>query len=124
MWAALKSPLLLGNDLRKMDATTLSIINNPAIIALSQDPRGRAVQRIKRNTDVRKDGYGIGETHTWVGALENGDQLVIFLNVADEDVDMEASLADIFITHGVGEPLRRSNARGPSTISGVRRPAG
>lgn len=102
MWAALKSPLILGNDLRKMDATTLSIINNPAIIAISQDPKGKAVQRIARNTTVPKDSYGIGETHIWSGPLDNGDQVVIFLNAADEALHMSATLSEIFITDGVG----------------------
>ena len=60
MWAALKSPLLLGNDLRVMDATTLSIVNNPAIIAISQDPKGRAAMRISRNLTVPKDEFGVG----------------------------------------------------------------
>ena len=69
MWAALKSPLLLGNDLRKMSPETLSIINNPAIIALSQDPRGKAIQRVTTNTNVSKDEFGIGEAHVWSGPL-------------------------------------------------------
>jgi alpha-galactosidase len=102
MWAALKSPLLLGNDLREMDATTLSIINNPAIIALSQDPRGKAVQRVARNDSVPKDEYGVGETHVWAGPLDNGDQVVILFNAANEDQDITASLNEIFVMDGPG----------------------
>ncbi|UNI22448.1 Alpha-galactosidase [Purpureocillium takamizusanense] len=102
MWAALKSPLLLGNDLRAMDATTLSIVNNPAIIALSQDPRGRAAMRIARNLTVPKDEHGVGEAQVWSGPLANGDQVVIFLNAADEDLDMSASLAELFVLQGPG----------------------
>lgn len=102
MWAALKSPLLLGNDLRSMTASSLAIVNNPAIIALNQDPRGRAVQRIQRNLDVPVDRHGVGEAHVWSGPLANGDQVVIFLNAADADLDMAAALEDIFIMDGVG----------------------
>ncbi|KAL7906729.1 glycoside hydrolase family 27 protein [Trichoderma velutinum] len=102
MWAALKSPLLLGNDLRKLTASSLAIINNPAIIALNQDPRGRAIQRISRDLDVPKDRHGVGETHVWSGPLANGDQVVILLNAADTDLDMSVSLEDIFIMDGVG----------------------
>lgn len=102
MWAALKSPLLLGNDLRDMDASTLSIINNPAIIAISQDPRGKAVQRVSNNQSVSKDEFGIGEAHVWSGPLANGDQVVIFLNAANEDLEMSASLAEIFVMDGPG----------------------
>ncbi|KAL6881448.1 glycoside hydrolase family 27 protein [Trichoderma novae-zelandiae] len=102
MWAALKSPLLLGNDLRAMTPSSLSIVNNPAVIALSQDPRGRAVQRVARNASVPKDRHGVGETHVWSGPLANGDQAVVFLNAADADLDMSASLEDIFVMDGVG----------------------
>lgn len=100
MWAALKSPLLLGNDLREMSAKTLSILNNPAIIALNQDPRGKAVMRINRNTSVPQDEFGIGETHIWSGPLANGDQVVIFLNIANEAVDMSTTLDEIFVMDG------------------------
>ncbi|KAI4721491.1 hypothetical protein E4T48_02267 [Aureobasidium sp. EXF-10727] len=102
MWAALRSPMLLGNDLRVMSPKTLSIINNPAIIAISQDPRGRPVHRVSRNTTVAKDQFGIGETHVWSGPLANGDQVVVFLNAADEAVNMEVSLEEIFVSEGVG----------------------
>lgn len=102
MWAALKSPLLLGNDIRKIDAATLSIINNPAIIAISQDPRGKAIQRVTLNTTVAKDEHGIGEAHVWSGPLANGDQVVILLNAANEDLDMAASLEEIFVMDGPG----------------------
>jgi alpha-galactosidase len=102
MWAALKSPLLLGNDLRKMSPSTLSIINNPAIIAISQDPRGKAIQCVTSNTNVAKDEFGVGEAHVWSGPLANGDQVVILFNAANEGFDMSASLADIFVMDGPG----------------------
>lgn len=103
MWAALKSPLFLGNDLRDMPASALTIVNNPAIIALSQDPHGRSVTRVRRDTEgVAKDEWGVGETHVWAGLLQNGDQVVILLNAAGEDIEMSVSLAEIFIPYGPG----------------------
>jgi alpha-galactosidase len=62
MWAAIKSPLLMGSDLQHISASALTILNNPAVIAVSQGPYGRSVTRIRR--DIRgapKDKYGIGE---------------------------------------------------------------
>lgn len=38
MWCIMNSPLLLGNDLRKISAQTLSIVTNKEVIALNQDP--------------------------------------------------------------------------------------
>ncbi|CUA75933.1 hypothetical protein RSOLAG22IIIB_01936 [Rhizoctonia solani] len=37
MWAALKSPILLGTDLSKLNATQLAIIKNVELLAFSQD---------------------------------------------------------------------------------------
>lgn len=103
LWAALKSPLFLGNDLRSMSASALTIINNPAILAISQDPHGRSVTRIRRDTEnIPKDEWGMGETHVWGGYLQNGDQVVILANFGGEDLDMQVSLAEIFIPFGPG----------------------
>ena len=47
MWAMLKSPMLLGNDLTAMSAATLSVVSNREIISLSQDGLGAQARRIK-----------------------------------------------------------------------------
>ena len=100
MWAALKSPLLMGNDLRELSAESLTILNNPAIIAVSQDPLGQSVNLLRRDTNVKKDKYGMGETQVWTGHLYGGDQLVVLFNAADEDIDMTVELAEIFYYQG------------------------
>lgn len=100
MWAAVKSPLLMGNDLRKLSPSALSILNNPAVIAISQDPEGRSAARIRRDTNAPKDKYGIGEIQIWSGSLTGGDQVVIFLNAAGEDQDITSSLEEIFLHEG------------------------
>lgn len=103
LWAALKSPLFLGNNLGDMPASALTIINNPAILALSQDPHGRSVTRVRRDVNgVAKDEWGMGETHVWSGSLQNGDEVVIFLNAGGEDIEMQVTLAEIFISFGPG----------------------
>ena len=100
MWSAVKSPLLIGADLRELSPKTLTILNNPAIIAVNQDPLGKSAMQIYKSTDVKKDRYGQGEVQIWAGPLYPNDQLVIFLNAADEDLEMSTSLNDIFIHEG------------------------
>lgn len=102
LWAALKSPLLIGADIRKLSPAALTILNNPAIIALSQDPLGRPAIRVLRDLNVPKDRFGISETHVWSGALHGGDQVVIFLNAANADQEMTAELEDIFLEEAPG----------------------
>ena len=100
MWSALKSPLLIGADLRELSPNTLTILNNPAIIAVNQDPLGRSAAQVYRNTNVKKDKYGQGEVQIWSGPLYPHDQLVVFLNAADEDLEMSTTLNDIFVHNG------------------------
>jgi alpha-galactosidase len=102
LWAAIKSTLLLGHDLRVMDAKTLSIVNNPSILAVSQDTLAQPALRVQRDLNVPKDKYGIGETHVWSGRLAHGDQVVILLNVADEELTISVSLEEIFVRDGAG----------------------
>ncbi len=40
LWALMKSPLLIGCDIRNMDDATLAILTNKEVIAISQDPLG------------------------------------------------------------------------------------
>lgn len=100
LWAAVKSPLLIGADIRDLSAEALTILNNPAVIALSQDPLGIPARRVLRDTNVKKDRFGIGETQVWSGPLYGGDQVVILLNAAPVTVKMEAYLEDIFLDDG------------------------
>lgn len=102
MWAALKSPLIMGNDMRKMDAATLSILSNPAVIAVSQDPAGSAAFRRWQYAVEETDVYGQGEIQMWSGSLTGGDMLVVLLNAGNSDREMNATLADIFWDNGPG----------------------
>jgi alpha-galactosidase len=102
MWAALKSPLIIGTDLRQLSAKALSILNNPAVIAVNQDPLGRSAALVNRELNVSKDRYGQGETQIWSGPLYPKDQVLIFLNAVDEDREMSTTLAEVFVHLGPG----------------------
>ena len=100
MWCALKSTLLIGADLRTLSPKTLSILNNPAVIAVSQDPIGRSASRVRQDFNVKKDKYGQGEVQIWSGPLYPNDQLLVLLNAADEDLDITTDLDEIFVHEG------------------------
>ncbi|WPH02410.1 glycoside hydrolase family 27 protein [Acrodontium crateriforme] len=100
MWAALKSPLIMGNDIRTIDAKSYSILTNPAIIALNQDPAGASMQRRWRYYVSPTDAYGGGEIQMWSGNLAQGDYVMVLLNAANQDMHMNATLADIFVDNG------------------------
>lgn len=94
LWAALKSPLLMTNVMSSIDAATLSILQNPAVLAVSQDPVTSSAVRIwrKHTSD--------GEIQLYSGSLSGGDQVVLLLNGGTKACDMTATLTDIFWEDG------------------------
>jgi alpha-galactosidase len=92
----------LGHDLRVTDPKTLTIVNNPAILALSQDPMSRPALLVQRDVNVPKDKYGVGETQVWSGSLAYGDHVVILLNMAGGQQTISVSLEEIFVRDGAG----------------------
>lgn len=100
MWAAMKSPLIMGTDIRSLDSNAYSIYMNPAILALSQDPAGAPVNRRWRYYVGPPDQYGGGEIQMWAGNLAEGDFAVVFLNAATQDIQMNATLAEVFLDQG------------------------
>lgn len=96
MWAAIKSPLIMGNKLDQLSPEDYAILVNPAVLAISQDPSGSAIQRkVVRQVDDT-DEYGVGEVQVWSGSLNNSDQVVAFLNIANASRTMTFSLVDVF----------------------------
>ncbi|KAL1914792.1 uncharacterized protein VTP21DRAFT_7884 [Calcarisporiella thermophila] len=68
-WAAFKAPLIIGCDLRNMSPETLQILTAEEVIAVNQDPLGKAVQRVRRD---RFRGVEV-----WAGPLKNDDTVVV-----------------------------------------------
>ncbi len=70
LWSFLNSPLILGNDIRKMSQQTLDILTNKEVIAINQDELG--IQGFKQTT--------IDSVDVWVKPLKNNEWAVCFLN--------------------------------------------
>lgn len=68
MWCMLATPLMAGNDLRKMDAETLEILTNKEVIAVNQDKLGQQARRF----------MDMGEKEIWAKPLANGELAVVF----------------------------------------------
>jgi alpha-galactosidase len=113
MWAALKSPLIIGTDIRPshITPTTLRILSNPAVLAVSQDPLGQAAFRRWRFSVPDVDAYGQGEIQMWSGALWGGDMLVVLLNGGTQKREMNATLVDVFWGNGPGGTAREVRQR-------------
>jgi hypothetical protein len=70
MWAIVAAPLILGSDPRVLSPGAISMLENPQLIAIDQDPLGA------QGTLVDQQGSG----QVWVKPLSNGDRAVALLN--------------------------------------------
>ncbi|KAI5121708.1 hypothetical protein M0805_002101 [Coniferiporia weirii] len=101
-WAALKSPLIMSNNLQKITPSGYSILSNPAVLAVSQDPGSSPAFRRWRYFVNDTDEFGQGEIQMWSSSLSGGDTLVLLLNAGNSEREMNATLVDIFWNSGPG----------------------
>jgi alpha-galactosidase len=77
IWAMMTSPLISGNDLRRMSPATLKVLTNRDVIAVNQDKLGvQALRMIAR-----------GDFEVWIKPLDGGDWAVLFLNRGERTID-------------------------------------
>jgi alpha-galactosidase len=113
LWAAVKSPLIMGNDLRIVDAPTLSILSHAPMIAVNQDPLGSSASRryLYYPNPPGAAEPGSQSLQMWSGNLvsttggEENDVIVLLINGFSNVRVMTASLADIFVD---SRPNRRA----------------
>ena len=78
LWCMMASPLIAGNDLRKMTPSSLQIMTNPEAIGINQDPVGIQGHIIARQ----------GQVQIWAGKpLFDGSQAVLVFNQGSEPAD-------------------------------------
>jgi alpha-galactosidase len=88
LWTLLASPLLLGNDMTQMDEFELNLVTNDEVLAVHQDPIGRAADRVARD----------GELEIWARPLHDGSLAVGLFNRDEMAMTVTARWADLGIT--------------------------
>ncbi len=73
LWSLLAAPLLLGNELTHLDTFTRNLLVNDEVIAIDQDPLGRAARKA-----YAQDGWEI-----WVRELSDGRRAVGVFNAGE-----------------------------------------
>jgi alpha-galactosidase len=74
LWSILNAPLIAGNDLRSMDATTLALLTDPDVIAVNQDWAGTQGHKIADT------GGGAGDLEVWAKPMSGGGAAVVLFN--------------------------------------------
>ena len=70
MWCLLSAPLLIGCDLERLDAFTLSLLTNDEVLALDQDALGKPAVRVA----------AVGPVDVYLKELEDGSKALGFFN--------------------------------------------
>ncbi|HET9948999.1 MAG TPA: glycoside hydrolase family 27 protein, partial [Longimicrobiales bacterium] len=88
LWTLLAAPLLLGNDISQMDDFDLGLVTNDEVLAVHQDPLGRAADRVAKD----------GELEVWARPLADGSIAVGLFNRDEMDMTVRVTWADLGIT--------------------------
>jgi alpha-galactosidase len=81
LWAMMASPLMAGNDIAHMDATTRSILTNKEVIAVDQDALGVQGRRVWKD----------GDREVWVKPLSGGGRALLLFNRGDAPASIRAT---------------------------------
>jgi alpha-galactosidase len=109
LWALLNAPLIAGNDIRTMNATTRSILTNTDVIAVNQDWGGRQGNRVVDN----------GNTEIWTKPMSNGSMAVVLLNRNSSTTTVSTSASQIGLGSASSYSVRDLWAHTTSTTSGA-----
>ena len=94
LWALQAAPLLVGADMTQMDQWTIDLLGNREVLAINQDPLGKAAGRV----------WADNWTQVWARPLADGTMAVGLFNRAPEPMPVTVKFADV----GVGDqpPIR------------------
>jgi alpha-galactosidase len=109
LWALQAAPLLIGADMAHLDDWTINLLGNREVIAINQDPLGRAAGR------AASDNW----TQVWSRPLADGTMAVGLFNRSPEAAPMTVKFADIGVADGspVRFPWTQSDAPGVSATA-------
>ncbi len=78
LWALLSAPLLLGCDVRNLDAFTLALLTNDEVLAINQDSLGRQAGRV----------HSEGNVEYWIKKLEDGSTALGIFNRGELPIEL------------------------------------
>ena len=88
LWCMIAAPLLIGGDIMEMDEFTLDVLSNDEVIAIDQDPLGKAAGRVAQN----------GELEVWARPLWDGTKAVGLFNRGSGKAKVTVRWSEIGIT--------------------------
>lgn len=90
LWAIAASPLMIGCDLRNLDAASEALLSNAEVIAVNQDPRGVPARRVRQ----------WGACEAWLKPASDGSAIVALFNRGSQGADINLRASDIGLKDG------------------------
>jgi alpha-galactosidase len=88
LWALQAAPMLIGADMTQMDDWTVDLLGNREVLAINQDPLGKAAGRV----------WADNWTQVWARQLADGTIAVGLFNRAPEAMPVTVKFADVGLT--------------------------
>ncbi|MGI8960148.1 MAG: glycoside hydrolase family 27 protein [Bryobacteraceae bacterium] len=85
LWSILAAPLFAGNDLSKMNSSTLAILTNAEVIRVDQDANGIQGRRVRQ----------VGPLEIWMKPLSDGSKAVGLFNLDWGSMPMTVNFAEL-----------------------------
>jgi alpha-galactosidase len=109
LWALQAAPMLIGADMSQMDDWTIDLLGNREVLAINQDPLGRAAGRV----------WADNWTQIWARELSDGTRAIGLFNRAPEAMPVTVKFADIGLKgpQRVRDPWTHTDASGDANDS-------
>jgi hypothetical protein len=98
LWSLMPSPLMLGGDFTRADAWELSLLTNDEVLAIDQDPSGKAATRVAAATAdraARGAATSASGTEAWCKTLSDGSIAIGLFNRSTAAADIGVTLAQL-----------------------------
>ena len=96
LWACMGSALILGADVRSMDADIRSLVQNKALLAINQDIECRAPYIVCQEE----------QCFCFLRHLSDNTQVLVYANLGDEETEIDCIFADLGLPYPSGVRLR------------------
>mgnify|MGYP003766401219 CR=1 FL=1 len=107
LWCLIAAPLLIGGDIMEMDDFTVDVLSNDEVIAVDQDPLGKAASRVWQE----------GDLEVWARPLADGTKAVGLFNRSNYKAKVTVRWSDIGLDFA-----RPSGGEGSGVTGGLRLP--
>ncbi len=117
LWAIMAAPLIAGNDIRSMTASTANILTNADVIAVDQDPLGIQGKPISTSTTLEVWSKKLSEDQTYAVVLFNRTTASAAITVTWASLGMtstSATVRDLWSHTDLGSTATQYTATVPS----------